>query len=159
MVPAATDRPAHREASPVPLIRQRWSIENEWHWARDAQLGEDAHRNTYCTGVLIPAHGGDEPAATRGLPLDSPGPAGARLRHQGNAGPGRGGGACSHELITLLGSPGNECQVSNGQVLIHNDTLQHSPIEAKRTYDFRYSALRNQRWHLTTKPLKQLSFC
>ena len=108
MVPAATDRPAHREASPVPLIRQRWSIENEWHWARDAQLGEDAHRNTYCTGVLIPAHGGDEPAATRGLPLDSPGPAGARLRHQGNAGPGRGGGACSHELITLLGSPGEE---------------------------------------------------
>jgi predicted transposase YbfD/YdcC len=26
------------------LIRQRWSIENEWHWAHDAQLGEDAHR-------------------------------------------------------------------------------------------------------------------
>jgi len=26
------------------LIRQRWSIEKEWHWARDAQLGEDAHR-------------------------------------------------------------------------------------------------------------------
>ena len=26
------------------LIRQRWSIENEWHWARDAQLGEDAIR-------------------------------------------------------------------------------------------------------------------
>jgi len=26
------------------LIRQRWSIENEWHWARDTQLGEDAHR-------------------------------------------------------------------------------------------------------------------
>jgi predicted transposase YbfD/YdcC len=25
------------------LIRQRWSIENEWHWSRDAQLGEDAH--------------------------------------------------------------------------------------------------------------------
>ena len=24
------------------LIRQRWSIENEWHWARDTQLGEDA---------------------------------------------------------------------------------------------------------------------
>jgi hypothetical protein len=23
------------------LIRQRWSIENEWHWARDTQLGED----------------------------------------------------------------------------------------------------------------------
>ena len=26
------------------LIRQRWSIENEWHWARDTQLGEDTHR-------------------------------------------------------------------------------------------------------------------
>ena len=25
------------------LVRQRWSMENEWHWARDAQLGEDAH--------------------------------------------------------------------------------------------------------------------
>ena len=27
------------------LIRQRWSIENKWHWARDVQLGEDANRN------------------------------------------------------------------------------------------------------------------
>jgi len=26
------------------LIRQRWSIENEWHWPRDTQLHEDAHR-------------------------------------------------------------------------------------------------------------------
>ncbi|QBE69015.1 hypothetical protein SynWH8101_1431 [Synechococcus sp. WH 8101] len=26
------------------LVWQRWSIENEWHWARDAQLGENAHR-------------------------------------------------------------------------------------------------------------------
>jgi predicted transposase YbfD/YdcC len=26
------------------LIRQRWSIENEWHWAREAKLGEDAQR-------------------------------------------------------------------------------------------------------------------
>jgi predicted transposase YbfD/YdcC len=25
------------------LIRQRWSIDNEWHWTRDAQLGEDTH--------------------------------------------------------------------------------------------------------------------
>ncbi|MFO8006242.1 MAG: ISAs1 family transposase [Candidatus Brocadiia bacterium] len=25
------------------LIRQLWSIENEWHWARDAKLGEHAH--------------------------------------------------------------------------------------------------------------------
>jgi predicted transposase YbfD/YdcC len=26
------------------LIRQRWSNENAWHWARDVHLGEDAHR-------------------------------------------------------------------------------------------------------------------
>ena len=25
-------------------MRQRWSIETEWHWARDVQLGEDAYR-------------------------------------------------------------------------------------------------------------------
>jgi hypothetical protein len=28
------------------LIWQRWSIENEWHWARITQLGEDAHRHS-----------------------------------------------------------------------------------------------------------------
>jgi predicted transposase YbfD/YdcC len=33
------------------LIRQRWSIENEWHWARDAQPGEDAHRYANRTGA------------------------------------------------------------------------------------------------------------
>ena len=26
------------------LIRHCWSIENEWHWQRDTQLHEDAHR-------------------------------------------------------------------------------------------------------------------
>jgi predicted transposase YbfD/YdcC len=26
------------------LIRRRWSIENEWRWARDTHLGDDAHR-------------------------------------------------------------------------------------------------------------------
>lgn len=26
------------------LVRQRWAIENQWHWPRDTQLGEDAHR-------------------------------------------------------------------------------------------------------------------
>jgi predicted transposase YbfD/YdcC len=35
------------------LIRQRWSIENEWHWARDAQLGEDHHRYGNRTGVAV----------------------------------------------------------------------------------------------------------
>ena len=35
------------------LIRQRWSIENEWHWARDAQLGEAAHRYANRTGAPV----------------------------------------------------------------------------------------------------------
>ena len=34
-------------------IRQRWRIENEWHWARDTQLGEDAHRYTNRTGAPV----------------------------------------------------------------------------------------------------------
>jgi hypothetical protein len=25
-------------------VRDRWSIENSWHWVRDTQLREDAHR-------------------------------------------------------------------------------------------------------------------
>ena len=25
-------------------VRDRWSIENSWHWPRDTQLREDAHR-------------------------------------------------------------------------------------------------------------------
>jgi hypothetical protein len=35
------------------LIRQRWSIEIEWHWARDAQLGEDAHRYANRAGASV----------------------------------------------------------------------------------------------------------
>ena len=35
------------------LIRQRWIIENEWHWARDAQLGEDALRYANRTGAPV----------------------------------------------------------------------------------------------------------
>ena len=35
------------------LIRQRWSIENEWHWVRDTQLGEDAHRYANRSGVGV----------------------------------------------------------------------------------------------------------
>ena len=34
------------------LIRQRWSIENEWQWARYAQLGEEAH--CYATRIGAP---------------------------------------------------------------------------------------------------------
>ena len=35
------------------LIRQPWSMENEWHWSRDVQLGVDAHRYTDRTGVAV----------------------------------------------------------------------------------------------------------
>ena len=34
-------------------VRQRWSIENSWHWVRDTQLGEDAHRYREGNGVQI----------------------------------------------------------------------------------------------------------
>ena len=34
-------------------IRQRWSIENSWHWVRDVPLREDAHRYREYNGVQI----------------------------------------------------------------------------------------------------------
>jgi predicted transposase YbfD/YdcC len=35
------------------LVRQRWSIENEWHWVRDVQLGEDAHHYAHRIGAPL----------------------------------------------------------------------------------------------------------
>ena len=35
------------------LSRQRWSIENEWHWPRDTQLHEDAHRYANRNGAPL----------------------------------------------------------------------------------------------------------
>jgi len=34
-------------------VRDRWSIENSWHWPRDMQLREDAHRYRESNGVRI----------------------------------------------------------------------------------------------------------
>ena len=34
-------------------VRDRWSIENSWHWPRDTQLGEDGHRYREPDGVQI----------------------------------------------------------------------------------------------------------
>ena len=34
-------------------VRDRWSIENAWHWPRDTQLREDAHRYRETNGVQI----------------------------------------------------------------------------------------------------------
>lgn len=35
------------------LIRKRWSIENEWHWPRDTQLGEDPYPYTNRMGAPV----------------------------------------------------------------------------------------------------------
>ena len=35
------------------LVRQRWSIEDEWHWVRDVQLGENAHRDANRIGAPL----------------------------------------------------------------------------------------------------------
>ena len=34
-------------------VRQRWAIENQWHWPRDTQLGEHAHRYSHRNGVQV----------------------------------------------------------------------------------------------------------
>ena len=36
-------------------VRDRWSIENSWHWPHDTQLREDAHRYRESNGVRIMA--------------------------------------------------------------------------------------------------------
>jgi predicted transposase YbfD/YdcC len=36
-------------------VRDRWSIENSWHWPRDTQLKEDAHHCREVNGVQIMA--------------------------------------------------------------------------------------------------------
>ncbi len=98
------------------LIRQCWSMENEWHWARDAQLGEDAHRYASRIGapvfaflrtIVMETQRGPEaiPAAARRLPLDQAGAAGAGLRHQGNVGARRCDKRRERTFIALLGSP------------------------------------------------------
>ncbi|QPN70336.1 hypothetical protein [Synechococcus sp. CBW1108] len=35
------------------LVRQRWAIENQWHWPRDTQLDEDAPRYAQRNGVQV----------------------------------------------------------------------------------------------------------
>lgn len=36
-------------------VRDRWSIENSWHWPRDTQLEEDAHLYREANGAQIMA--------------------------------------------------------------------------------------------------------
>jgi len=35
------------------LVRQHRSIGNEWHWVRDVQLGQDAHRYANRVGAPL----------------------------------------------------------------------------------------------------------
>jgi hypothetical protein len=35
------------------IVHQRWAIENQWHWPRDTQLGEVAHRYTHSNGLQV----------------------------------------------------------------------------------------------------------
>jgi hypothetical protein len=60
----APDPPPERVTGPPELhhskgryqhVRDRWSIENSWHWPRDTQLREDAHRYREENGVQIMA--------------------------------------------------------------------------------------------------------
>ena len=96
------------------LIRQRYSIYNECHWARDAQLGDDAHRSANWIGAMgihLPANGGDLdksaeaiPAARR-LPLRPPRLWRAGLRHQRDAGTGRGENGRDYNSIHTFKQP------------------------------------------------------
>lgn len=88
------------------LIWQRLSIENEWHWARDAHwvstptatpTGSGASVRLLRTIVMN--------LLRRGVYRSIRQPASAGLRHQGNAGAGRGDNHRLSTLITLLGSP------------------------------------------------------
>ncbi len=35
------------------LVRNRWSVENSWHWVRDVTLRQDGHRYRDANGVQI----------------------------------------------------------------------------------------------------------
>ena len=73
-------------------VRDRWSIENCWHWPRDTQLREDAHRYREANGVRILA-------SLRSLALNA-------LRLDGFWSITEGLAALSHDirgLLTLLG--------------------------------------------------------
>ena len=55
MVPTLR-RSVHPGTSPkalLRLVRQRWAIENQWHWPRDTQLCEVAHHYGWSTGVQV----------------------------------------------------------------------------------------------------------
>jgi hypothetical protein len=74
------------------LVRQRWAIENEWHWVRDVRLGEDAHRYSERNGVQVLA-------LLRTLALNLMRTNGFRSIREGQI-------AVSHDISRLLGWTG-----------------------------------------------------
>ena len=70
-------------------VRDRWSIENSWHWVRDTQLREDAHRYRERNGVQVLA-------GLRTVALNL-------LRLNGFHSIADGLGAVSHNVALLLG--------------------------------------------------------
>jgi len=96
------------------LIRQRWSycFAEAWRLRERVALaaGYAAARRRSplrqpqrSASVFVPAHGGDEPAARRRLPISARRPARAEPRHQGNARSWRRGH--EHDMKLLLGGP------------------------------------------------------
>ena len=70
-------------------VRDRWSIENSWHWPRDTQLREDAHRYREVNGGSDHGHApepGHERAAARWVLVDHRGAGRPGPRHQGFTG-------------------------------------------------------------------------
>jgi hypothetical protein len=63
LVPSPPRPPSRTRSSPdqrragaralLQHVRDRWSIENSWHWPRDTQLREDAHCYREENGVQI----------------------------------------------------------------------------------------------------------
>ena len=54
MRPVTTSRVSGPRPRPYSKhVRDRWSIENSWHWPRDTQLKEDAHRYRELNDVQI----------------------------------------------------------------------------------------------------------
>lgn len=68
-------------------VRDRWSIENSWHWVRDVLLQEDVHRYREDNGVQIldTLQPGDQRPSTRWNLVDHRGHRRPGSRHQGGA--------------------------------------------------------------------------